>query len=110
MIRHNEIEIDNERRTIKHRGALVRFNQNRSFSLLKHLILSGHKNIDELFDLVYNEPEDGGPLSGTNGISVLLTQNKKYYEQLDLVLSKERGAHAATRYWLEPKKEEFASG
>jgi len=56
---------------------------------------------ETLFDLLYDDREDGGPLSGRELISVLLWQIKSRLARIGLELHAD-GPYGRRRYWAEP--------
>src|SRR5215470_702696 len=71
MIRHNGIRIDRKNRVISHRGAIVL--PRKQFSVACHLILAGPITRLELFDMLYRDDPEGGPLNDLNTASVWMT-------------------------------------
>jgi hypothetical protein len=100
MIRFQDIIIDRSKRTIARNDIVVHFSPI-YFRLVCALILDQPRFKTALFDLLYDDREDGGPDSGAEIISVMLTQAKPKLARLGLELRWD-GAHARRRYWAEP--------
>src|SRR5258706_123697 len=100
MIRFQGIAIDRSKRTIAHNGNVLHLSGMR-FRLVSALILDRPRFKTALFDLLYDDCEDGGPDSGVEIISVLLTQIKPKLAKIGLELRWD-GACTRRRYWAEP--------
>lgn len=106
---HNGIEIDSRNKLIRHRGVALQFDNWRPnakkrsvrFLLIKHLILGFHDTV-ELFDLLYGDQEDGGPVAGPQCIVILFHYARKDIDKLRLRLVKQRNCRSLTQYHLEP--------
>jgi hypothetical protein len=66
MIRWNGFEIDRKNLTIRRDDRIIRFNRrngrSHKFDLLCHMMLGGPQTYVELFDRLYSDDPDGGPL------------------------------------------------
>ena len=100
MIHFQGIAIDRLKRTIAHDGNAIHLSGLR-FRLVSALLLGGPISKETLFDLLYDDREDGGPLSGRELISVLLSQIKSRLARIGLELHAD-GSYHCRRYWAEP--------
>lgn len=100
MIRHNGIEINTARHTIKHGARVVRSGYHR-FTLLKHLILGYHDPVS-LFELIYGHREDGGPIGGHHDIWIMLNQCRREVRELGLRLVERKDGRCFKQYHLKP--------
>ena len=100
MIRFQGIAIDRPKRTIAHDGNAIHLSGLR-FRLASALLLGGPMSKETLFDLLYDDREDGGPLGGRELISVLLSQIKSRLARIGLELHAD-GPYRCRRYWAEP--------
>jgi hypothetical protein len=100
MIRHNGITIDRKWQRVEHRGKARRFGACK-FRLLCAMLLAGPKNADELFEIVYGDDPDGGPLTGRDIIDQHIHGLKEQISDIGLELHSSRH-HARLRYWLAP--------
>ena len=100
MIRWRGITIDRSKRTIARDGNAIHLSGLR-FRLASALLLGGPMSKEILFDLLYDDREDGGPLGGIALISVLLSQNKFRLARIGLELHTD-GPNGRRRYWAEP--------
>ena len=110
MIRFGNITIDRETQTITHglRSRHWRINTRRDrtnntiFAVMVHLLLAGGVTVPWLFDRLYDEDADGGPIARGNIISVILTQQvKPAAAELGLRLNSRRH-NSRSVYWLTP--------
>lgn len=82
VIRYNGITIDREKRTISHGEQSYTFLGKRrgsdvSFPMLCHMVLGPGLSVHEMFDLIYREDPDGGPIEGPHMLLVTLNQMEK---------------------------------
>lgn len=94
MIRHNGIEIDRKEQMIRHAGREKWFSRGRNagrepvmFRMWEAMIV-GSINRNNLFDLLYSDDPDGGPVAGPWIIHVRLHQWKNDYGKIKLRLDK----------------------
>jgi hypothetical protein len=103
MIRWNGLEIDRKRRTVRRGETIVQMYVNRrtclKFNVLCALMLAGPVSASRIFDLLYENDEDGGPLSGHHIITTCMCQLRPVYTALSLKLCKD-GTHYKY-YWLD---------
>ena len=110
MIRWRDIIIDRPRRMIYRNGVVIEFPP-AQFQLACALILAGPMTKGALFDLLYDDREDGGPVG--NIIAVLFCQIRPKLARLDLKLCADGERYWwHKRYWAEliNRKEGDASG
>ena len=100
MIRWQGIAIDRSKRMIAHDGDAIHLSGLR-FRLASALLLGGPMSKETLFDLLYDDREDGGPLGGRELISVLLSQIKSRLARIGLELHAD-GPYGRRLYWAEP--------
>lgn len=91
VIRYNGITIDREKRTVSHNKKSYTFSCVRrrkvdvTFRLLLHLVCGPGLSVTELFNLIYADDPDGGPLEGPHILLVNLNQlEKRVLAPLDL--------------------------
>jgi len=82
VIRHNNVIIDRESRTVQVGGRIRNFTHkgghspfhpgNYFFKVVCHLILNGWTSRQQLFDFVFASGPEGGPLSGSDTLDVQL--------------------------------------
>lgn len=98
MLRLNDIVIDPVNRSISHNGKTVYFSphgkkrlggRNLKFDLACRLIIGPPAGSSELFDDLYGDYPDGGPMEGAKVIVVMLQRLIKDLENIDIVLVKE---------------------
>jgi hypothetical protein len=105
MIRFQDITIDRLKRTIVRNGDYIQFSPVR-FRFACALLLGGPMTKPALFDLLYDDREDGGPLGGTQLIAIRLSQIKTPLACLGIVVCADGkygercGWHK--RYWAAP--------
>jgi|ERR1700730_5343121 len=70
MIRHDDIIIDRSNLTIsvgdRSHQFQARAGRNVAFLGIAHLLLKGHVSDEDLFDFLYADDADGGPIRGFN--------------------------------------------
>ena len=102
MIRWQGVTIDRSKRTIAHDGDAIHLSGLR-FQLACALLLGGPMCREALFDLLYDDDDEGGPLSGLNIIDVLFCQIKPKLASLGLKLCADGERYWwHKRYWAEP--------
>jgi DNA-binding response OmpR family regulator len=102
MIRWQGITIDRRRRAITHNGDSIYLSPH-FFRLACALLLAGPMTKPNLFDLVYDEVEDGGPLSGVKIIDVMVCQIKPKLGAVGLKMCTDGERNWWNkRYWAEP--------
>jgi hypothetical protein len=102
MIRFQDITIDRSKRTIARNGVTMRFTP-LFFRFACVLLLAGPMTKPALFDLLYDDREDGGPLGGLKMIDVLLCQIKPKLAALSLTLCSDGERYWwHKRYWAAP--------
>jgi hypothetical protein len=96
MIRHNGITLDRKNQTIYHRGrkrVLHQINPGGfrpvAYKLWEALIL-GPLDRATLFDRMYGEREDGGPLDGIKIVDIRISQWKYAFKLLGLQIVREK--------------------
>lgn len=108
MIRFDNVTIDSRYGgSVTHAGVTknwrdpVRKDRERrvSFRLVQHLLLAGGKTTRELFDMIYSDCPDGGPLHGHEIIQVVMCRLGPDLEALKLRLRSAKDS-GLTRYWL----------
>jgi len=107
MIRFRDVEIDRSTQTIRHGLVWHRFLKNHSepdncnlrFKLISHLLLSTGLNSQQLFALLYDRREDGGPLYGENIIKIMTTHALPIINKLNFKLCTRRHLSRSV-YWL----------
>jgi len=100
MIRWHDIIIDRPRRMIYRNGVVIEFPP-AQFQLACALILAGPMTKGALFDLLYDDREDGGPVGNT--IDVGFCQLKPRFARLGLMLCANGQPYWwHKRYWAEP--------
>ncbi len=110
MIRFRDIEIDRSTHTIRHGLVWHRFLMNHTepdncslrFKLISHLLLSTGLNSLQLFALLYEHREDGGPLYGENIIKIMIEHARPVLNKLNLKLCTRRHLSRSV-YWLVAK-------
>jgi hypothetical protein len=104
MIRYGSITIDRAQHAIWHGRHFHQFTMQATarFPLLCALILCKPQNRDELFELVYKNRADGGPILEGKHIEVLIAQLKPIFEKLHLQLIRER-KNGCIHYQVVPK-------
>ncbi len=83
MIRFNDIEIDRKTKSISRNGVRVFWGDQCapsrtcgvSFRIAQHLLLSGGMSLGEMFDRVYEDHDEGGPLTGPKQVAVMMCQS-----------------------------------
>jgi hypothetical protein len=107
MIRFRGIRIDRYRCSIAHGGAEILFSgfhkPSRRFDLACILLLAGPKTKFELFDMIYGDDPDGGPLEYTRVIDVMICQLKKQFTAIGIDVRSD-GLHTGRRYFAEPMR------
>lgn len=109
MIRHNDITIDSRNKIIRHRDARILYKpygrnpkkKSVRFLLLKYLILGWH-DIQELFDLLYHDQDDGGPDGGPHVVQILMNQARTDMRRLGLLLVWRKDGRNFRQYHLNP--------
>lgn len=109
MIRFGTVTIDRKRKVISNGMRQHQFgdcnNGNHAFAtfeLLQHLLLAGGKTSRELFDLIYGNDPNGGPLGWWTVINVLICQRLQktgILEKLGMDLRAEK-CNGLKRYWV----------
>lgn len=107
MIRHNDITIDLARGSIEHRGASIFFRKGcYRGQLARRLILGGRFTADELFEFIYGQEEDGGPVYGSKAILVMLNHINMELVKIGLKVYSEphmpRVNGSRKRHWIGP--------
>jgi hypothetical protein len=113
MIRFRGIRIDRYRCSIAHGGAEILFSgapqyryrglPSLRFRLACVLLLAGPKTKFELFDMIYGDDHDGGPLEYTRVIDVMICQLKKQFTAIGIDVRSD-GLHTGRRYFAEPMR------
>lgn len=101
MIRHNGIEIDRVRQIIHHGNLKRRFSRARigghapvMFKMWEALIL-GDCTREQLFNLLYGDCPEGGPVNGYNILNVRVSAQQKAFAAMGLKwVSEKRGGIA----------------
>lgn len=102
MIRWRDLTLDRKRCSLAGAGTVVRLTR-REYQIVEALICGAPKTTAELFDLIYRDDENGGPLSGVAVIGVYLCNVRRKLSPLGLVLGRSRETFCGRkRYWLEP--------
>jgi hypothetical protein len=102
MIRFRGIRIDRYRCSIAHGGAEILFSRHtRKFDLACALLLAGPKTKAELFDLIYGNSPDGGPLGHVRTIDVMICMLKKQFTAIGINLRFD-GFYCGRMYFAEP--------
>lgn len=87
VIRYDRIELDRENRTVTHRGQTHRFNKgnNVQFKLFCHLLLGAGLSLEMLFQMIYGDDPDGGPMEGPHYFLIALNHmEKRWMNRLEL--------------------------
>ena len=99
MIRHNGITLDESAWQIKLDDRVVDFTNLNGlgkvqFRFVKYLLLAGPTGVtrEALFDHVYGDDPEGGPLYGHHIFDVMLIQCKKHFASLGVECRRERRA------------------
>lgn len=106
MIRFDGITIDRKRHTIARIGIAMQFVPRRNrpshiFYLACTLLLAGPKTKKELFDMLYHDDPEGGPLD-PKIINVLLHQIKRRFTPLGIEVRREGTTYTFMRYFAVP--------
>lgn len=112
MIRYRGITIDRETMTIRHAGHTAQFvrpDQRVKFGIMKLLILSNGIGAKKLFDLIYGDDPDGGPLEGPHVMHIKFKQWAATFAVLNLQLVNKKAA-GIVRYELVPNVTATARG
>lgn len=108
MIRFNDWTFDRKTMTVTHGDrshafvdrpdALVRrFRINRRYATMEHIVLSGERATrDSLWELLYSDHEDGGPIGGTKIFDVMFSQMRPALKTLGVRLVQDK--RAGVRY------------
>jgi len=102
VIRHNNVIIDRQARTIQIGSKIRRFVHRNShshgtagayfFKTVCYLVLNGRTRRDQLFDFIFADDEGGGPISGVNVLDVQLHNWKPKLFEVGLCIVKEKHA------------------
>jgi hypothetical protein len=113
MIKFKGIEINRQRRTISHRGRTHSFCDTRNsiaFNMAIFFLLAGGASKEMVFQHLYEDDPNGGPLRGEECINVMLHQlNKRHLRALDLEIRSWRIA-GVSFYEIVPASEARVSG
>lgn len=94
MIRFNSLIIDKKAMTIAVDSHVRRFNRqaegNKIFEIVCFLLLGGWTKREALFDFLYKEDLEGGPLTGHHIIDQWLHKQRLQLEHLGLVVVREK--------------------
>jgi hypothetical protein len=101
LIRWRDVVVDRSRRMIGHRGEFVRFAGRGAFRFVETLVLAEPRTRAELFEIVYRDAEDGGPLEGVKLIDLMLHNYRPRLARIGLCIRKEKSARGML-YWVEP--------
>lgn len=83
---YHEFDPVNRGNSYKKKGTSI------GFEVIAHLLLNGHTSRQELFDMIYEHDESGGPISGYNIFDVRFSQWKPIFDALGLRLCREKQA------------------
>lgn len=101
VIRFNDCVIDREKLTIMVGHRIRQFHRikgNRSYSkhdniffeTIAHLILNGWTRKQDLYDFLFADDPDGGPLAGLNTLDIRFHQWRPYLDKIDLKIVREK--------------------
>lgn len=96
MITHNGITIDRGRQVISHNGLTRRFTttcragQRPVMFRIWEALIMGKPDRDQLFDAIYGECPEGGPIAGPWIFHIRLHQWKPEFSKINLRLHKEK--------------------
>lgn len=103
MIKYNGVEISYKHQSISYKGKTIKFQSHKRvlrFKLLCTLLLSTQPlTRAELFNTIYHDDPNGGPLSDVNCISTMLIQLIPLIKSLGLELSIE-GPYTMRVYYI----------
>jgi hypothetical protein len=106
LIRFQDIIIDRSKQTIVRDGRIIYFPRWRGgsvlFQLACALLLGGPMTRTAHFDLLYDDREDGGPMSGTEAIEVMFCKIAERFSLIDVELLSDRPFALDRRFWAEP--------
>jgi hypothetical protein len=93
MIRFGQIEICNVKMTIRNGERFMEnFGAPVRFKAFKHLLLADYNGLsrERIFDLIYTDCPDGGPLAGWHMIDVRLWQWRDRIKALDVEIKRQK--------------------
>lgn len=112
MLHKNGIRINPVLKSVSHRGNTVVFEQRRGrsirFDAACRLILGEPATLKELFETLFDDAEDGGPIGGIAAAGVIAAHLKKRLAKIDLKVHTNLHAGGTTfdtcyvRKWIGP--------
>lgn len=105
MIRFDGVEIDRANKIVRHAGKEMRFRRQESWKLVCALLLSNGLTAEELFEHIYGDREDGGPIRHYKQIQKMLCLLREKAGSAHLRVHKFKTT-GKTRYILVPTKGE----
>jgi hypothetical protein len=84
MVRYNGIEIDMRNRIISHAGIKYFTVGRQRFKVMCALVLAGPISMLSIFELLYSEDLDGGPIQGVKQIAAFVNQLQPACKALQL--------------------------